>query len=838
MFRIAWRYLVSDKIRTLFTSVGIILSVSLIIIIGVLNLSMYKTFKHIYTESGGSTDIVVKKNNGFSEKDIEFINNIEGVQAIAPMCALNVKVYQNGIKQKVWTKGVSVDKDREMRNYSFIDGNWFTSENSREIIINEESARKLQIKYNDNVKLSTRAGTYSYKVVGIIENKGAGSSNELEMYTPLLAITGDSGFEGWHYALDINVEKDEQINDIAYIIQNEYGKIVTTKTLTEHLKVARKSLNNINMGFYVILIIVILSGMLFIYDTFIINLYERINNIGMLKAIGMNKRQMMKVFLWEGFLLGIFGSLTGAILGIFASMAILNVIKNMVYSNLKSFDISPGIFFLSIAIGFVISIVSCMIPAIKASNYSPVAALRHTEDYYESNKKKNKTLIYRIKFIMGIIMILLSFFYFNIIEQYITSDSPIRNFLLPIAYLLIFISFMLLNPMIMEKFLYIIKLISQKLLKREIILSTRNLARNSNRTNVIISFIVISIAISIGFNGMFNSLKQSMDYQMNKSVNCDILINTTWNLSVQDYEDKYTMLESLPDVKWLYYNRIEYFKDDDNESNTMIGVDSEKYKELGDTEILDGSLDDFYNDENVVLVGKYYIQNLGYKIGDSILLPGKSEDHEFLIAGIVNDFLYNGKVTYLHRDKLDNMMGNKLCNNIYIKSSNASNINDLINKIDSQIIKNDSSTITSSNDYIDNLRNEVSSSSWIFDIINILVLVIAVLGLANAILISILKRKDEISMLRSMGATQKFIQKMIFNESIITIVYGIIMGTILGIILAWRTKAIMEKVNYISLSFHVPFNFLCYIIIIVFICSIAATIYPASKASKTPIVDS
>ncbi len=837
MFGLALKFLKTDKIRTLFTSIGIILSVSLMIIIGVLNLSMYKTFKNIYTNESDNTDIIVKKNNGFSEQDIQFIQKIDGVAALTPKCSLDVSIYNNGKKEKVWTKGISVDTDRNLRDYLFIEGNWFSSKNSREIIINKQSAESLGIKYNDDIKVHTRSGAFNYKVIGIVEDKNLGSSQKLEMYTPLTAITSDSGFAGWYYILNIDVSKDELIDEVAYKIKNKFGNIVSTQTLTENLKVAKKSLDNIKMGLYAILIIVILSGMLFIYETFIIIIYERINTIGMLKALGMNKRQMIKMFLTEGLLLGIFGSAVGAVIGIFGSFVVLKIIKAAVYTNLSGFDISPSIFFTSIAVGLLMSIFACIIPAIKAGKYSPVKALKQNEQY---NMQKKVHVFPKLRLIIGLSMMVLSFFYFNIVEYNITSDTAIRNFLLPIGYVLIFISFIIINPILMGRFLAITNAVIKKFFRREVILSTRNLARNSSRTNVIISFIVISVAVSIGFNGMFNSLKQSMQFHLSNSINSDIIINTNWNLDNKESFDKYNRLENISEIDWIYYTRNEFFKDNNNESHTIIGIDKKKIREFGNIEILQGSAEYFFNEslnnKRTALVGKYYIKN-GYKIGDKISLPGKNKTFEFEIVGIVNDFIYNGKIVYIHRDMLDNMMENKLCNNIYIKSNKNTDVNLLINTIDSKIIQNDSSSISSSLDYKKELENEISSSSFIFDIINIIVLLIAVLGLMNAILISILRRKSEISMLRSIGSTQRFIQKMIFHESIIMIVYGTITGIILGTALAWKTKAIMESVNYSSIKFYIPFGFLIQIVFIVVIFSMIATIYPSLKASRTPIIN-
>jgi putative ABC transport system permease protein len=112
-----------------------------------------------------------------------------------------------------------------------------------------------------------------------------------------------------------------------------------------------------------------------IFNIMMMSVTERIKEIGIMRSIGTQKREVMSMFMYEAAILGIVGSLIGGVLSIIAGYAIsalaLNTTKYLfVWSS--AIPIIEGICF-----GIVISLACGIYPAWKAANLSPIEAMRH-----------------------------------------------------------------------------------------------------------------------------------------------------------------------------------------------------------------------------------------------------------------------------------------------------------------------------------------------------------------------------------------------------------------------------------------------------------------------------
>ena len=140
-------------------------------------------------------------------------------------------------------------------------------------------------------------------------------------------------------------------------------------------------------------LIMLLIATLGIINTMLMAVLERFKEIGMLGAMGMRKKEILGLFLLEGFFIGFLGSLTGCLIGGLGGLylekygwnlgimgpEISNVIAS-VYPIKDTFyaDMTFGILGFTLVFGTVVSILSSLYPAYRAVKVDPVKALRHT----------------------------------------------------------------------------------------------------------------------------------------------------------------------------------------------------------------------------------------------------------------------------------------------------------------------------------------------------------------------------------------------------------------------------------------------------------------------------
>jgi len=164
-------------------------------------------------------------------------------------------------------------------------------------------------------------------------------------------------------------------------IKNQQGKPIfelhTWEKLTPFANIARM-IDLMTLFIKIMLIAIVLVS---IMNVMIMAVYERISEIGTIAAIGTQPGRILSLFLWEGCLLGILGSLVGTMASL-AAMYLLNI-SHITFnfgreSNLLlTARIDPGqVAFIAVLV-IAVSILASLQPAFKASRMDPIEALRH-----------------------------------------------------------------------------------------------------------------------------------------------------------------------------------------------------------------------------------------------------------------------------------------------------------------------------------------------------------------------------------------------------------------------------------------------------------------------------
>lgn len=161
--------------------------------------------------------------------------------------------------------------------------------------------------------------------------------------------------------------------------QDKYQYDMATKTITEQID---STMNQVKMGLLGFAGVSILVAALMISIVVYISVLERTNEIGILRAIGARKKDILNIFVAESFIIG----LLSALIGIGVAVGVCNFINNVVYAFLQNFvnnapfmevaklPIKDGLFILVFCV--VLSMISGLYPSFKASRMDPIDALR------------------------------------------------------------------------------------------------------------------------------------------------------------------------------------------------------------------------------------------------------------------------------------------------------------------------------------------------------------------------------------------------------------------------------------------------------------------------------
>lgn len=141
------------------------------------------------------------------------------------------------------------------------------------------------------------------------------------------------------------------------------------------------ALNGISLVLMVILIAIVITG---IMNTMWIAIRERTREIGTLRAIGMQRGSVVRMFLWESFLLGVFGAVAGAVVGAMTAAALNSAnihvplsVQLFLMSDTLKLSVLPSALGGAIGLISVVTGIAALYPALRAARLKPVDAMSH-----------------------------------------------------------------------------------------------------------------------------------------------------------------------------------------------------------------------------------------------------------------------------------------------------------------------------------------------------------------------------------------------------------------------------------------------------------------------------
>ncbi|OGG07776.1 hypothetical protein A3D05_01245 [Candidatus Gottesmanbacteria bacterium RIFCSPHIGHO2_02_FULL_40_24] len=383
-----------NLLRTFLTSLGILIGVSSIILLIAVGLGL-KEFINNQFESLGSNILIVLpgsifqegglqagQNIGgvqFDEEDYRRLKKMEGIEYIAPAFIKTVTITGEGVSE-TGDLYATTEEIFPMRNLTLLTGGYFTAgditKRSKKAILGPKIAEKLFGKSEYALHKSVKIENLNFKVIGILESKGGGG-------------LGGPDFDSFVYvpyktAWSINKAKDfyaitVKATDIKFLPQLKQNiKDVLLKKYEENdFSVAEQEeiqsavsviFSVINLVLIAIAGISLIVGGIGIMNIMYVSVFERFHEIGIRRAVGATKKNILSQFLLESVIL----SLTGGILGLLLSFLITLIVSRYFPVKINIIAISVSLIS-SAAIGIIFGV----IPAKTASNLSPVEAIRY-----------------------------------------------------------------------------------------------------------------------------------------------------------------------------------------------------------------------------------------------------------------------------------------------------------------------------------------------------------------------------------------------------------------------------------------------------------------------------
>ena len=828
-----------NKKRTIVTIIGIILSTALMVGIGLL----FSSFQ----------DLMIRDTIGYSGKYEAKYNDVDLIKL-------------NDIKNKNFTYfyekpiGFSkIESSNEYKPYMYItsvnkeyfnelklvDGSFPKNENeiviSNHVITNGELNYKVgdivtfkygkrNIEGNDTLANSelvdgeflTNEGTYTYKIVGIVDRSNFESYSASGYTAFTVDVNSDKGNVNLYVMFNKNKKIIKQSEELAKEL-NYNGDINYNSTLLALY--GESTYGNVmsSMGGMMIIMLSLVSigCIIVIYNSFAISVMERKKEFGLLSSIGATKRQLSHTVFFEAVVVGLIGIILG-ILGAYIGIGCVILIINNLISDMLEYKLHlvTNPLFIIIPVIFMIIVigVSAFIPSRRASKVSPIEAIRQNDDI-KINKKKIRTSKLALK-LFGI-------------EGEIALKNIKRNkkkYRVTIVSLFISIVLFISFSSYMNYTLNTASSVMGEVPYDYQISSFGDDPNNDKEALDKINEIVKS-----------SDVKEYVSYSVS---NLSIIGNYTYSDEYLDFYKSAYGENGIKALNNLKYQSIYILVLDDNSYNKykkLIGLDKDsvillnKFKGVSygnnkrvnyDIPVINsGNINikicNFDNDDDVDTT-KYCNKKI-----DNIFVTNKSFD-------LIEEFSYMDYFKLIVNKKLYDSISDSSTHytQFNIISDNTNNIDKLTKELDKY-----------SNVNYTNIKEAMKQANNLILVVKILmygfislVTLIGVTSVFNTISTSMALRKREFAVLRSIGLTNRGFNKILFFESLFFGMKSLIFAIPVSIgitVLIHYALADMVSISTII----IPWKYIIISIVSVFVIVLLTMMYSTSKIKKHNIIE-
>ena len=389
--KMAWHAVVSNKLRSFLTMLGIIIGVvALIVLVSIANGATSSVTDQI--SDMGSSYLTVTINddeeNPLRLKELSEFSEPEEINEVAPVSWTSVTAktsYSNGTMTLTGTTGSYADiQDLELFSGRFLKQT-DVDNNSYVTVITKDTATELLGRADavgENIKLNGK----NFLVVGVVSSSdsdssdGSSSSVQLEGYIPFSTMTrlADNVLDvTMFYASGTDTGSLEPANKaLTELMLERFGQDEDAFSIVDQSEIMEAMsgvTNTMSLMIGGIAAISLLVGGIGIMNIMLVSVTERTREIGIRKAIGAGRGTIMMQFLIEALLV----SLMGCLAGIGLSWMILKAAA-VVMKNSMSFTMDMKVVWLSVIFSVLIGVLFGLYPANKAASKKPIDALRYS----------------------------------------------------------------------------------------------------------------------------------------------------------------------------------------------------------------------------------------------------------------------------------------------------------------------------------------------------------------------------------------------------------------------------------------------------------------------------
>ena len=822
MFRFALRDLWARRRRLLATSTAVVLGVAFLFATLTLADTLRSGLGSLYAEQNAGLDVTVRNSTVLGTDDLTRRSTLDASLADDLVAVDGVdRVRINWID------------DAELNAFDIVDGRPpapVAAGRPVEIVIDRRSATDgdLSVGSLTTVKTPQAIPAQVVGIAGFAGGDGLGAATwvaftEADARRLLLADPAAAGGGAAVTSLAVVAAEDVDTitlrDSIARVLPAEAEALTGDELTGEYVAAAESDfIGFIRLFLLAFAAIALLVATLSIYNTFSILVAQRTRQSALLRAIGASRRQVLTATLLEGLLTAVVASAVGLVVGYGLGVGLRELLAAFALDLPGSFVVSTTSTAVAATTGVVVTVVACLLPALRSTGVAPLAALREAA-VDRSSASTGRAIVGGLLTAAGVVVA---------VTAAASSDGAFAR--AGLGALLVVVGAVVVGPVIVGP---VSTLLGTPLRGESGRMAVRNARRNPRRTAATASGLLVGTAVVVLFTVMGSSVTASIDDTIDRTFGGDLVVLQE-SFSGASIDPAFApAIEATDNVETAAAMAIGPALVDGVESE-VSAVDPARFGAVLDLGHTSGDVRALVSGQFAASVDE--AESRGWTLDDSVemtLVDGTSRTLTLAALYTETDIAGNVVVDVADVNRSAGFEGDLV---VLIGIADGVDEATAAATVDAVGTAFGAPGAQTRAQYLDSVGSDVQVLlGLIYGLLGLAIL-IAVMGIANTLALSMHERTRELGLLRAVGQTRRQLRTTVRWEALLIALFGTTAGVGIGVFLGWAlTRAIAAQEG--SAVFAVPVGQIVVIIGLGALAGVTAAVRPARRAARLDVLD-
>ncbi|MBI3013689.1 MAG: ABC transporter permease [Candidatus Tectomicrobia bacterium] len=764
-----WSHLREHRLRNLLTLFGVVLGVAVTLAVRLANTSVERSFVESFEAAAGRSQLEVSRGDlGLEETLLLKVSAVDGVAEVVPRIEENATVA--GSRETLLFLGLDLLSANPFRDFPLTgtrDSRDFLSllVDPHSVLLPRPAADTLGLAPGRRFEVVTDRGAVDLVVRGVIE---AGKDRKLLL--PRHTVLLDLSAAQWLF------RKAGKIDRIGIVLRPEASEAAVRSRIAAlgngsftvdrpqaRTRQIEKMIASFQLNLRILSFLALGVGVFLIYNALSFAVVTRREEIGVLRALGMGRSQILALFLAEGALYGLSGSLLGILLGWGLAGSALKMMARTVGA-LYVAGVTPRLIadpqgiVLGILLGLGAALAGTLIPALEAARIVPREAL--SRGSYEERGESRWTLWGAV----GLGLLVLAGLCANQ-----KPVGPVPLFGYGAAFLTV-AGFAFLSPAAIVLISILVRPLAVRVCAQVGALGVDSFRRALRRNAIAVAALLISVAMLVGLWTMVHSFRLTVEQWIAGTIRADLVVYPAGHFEGrrQGRLDPAlpSRIERLPGVEAVdRYREVRIsFR---GEPVVLASGQFSRLRDYRNLRFRAGDGREIFNRagrDRGAVVTESFARRFGVREGDKIPLPALSGIRDYTVYGVFYDYSTDQGLILIDRQRFLDDFGDAGLSTIPVFLRPGASTDQVRREI-VEILDRPGEAVVQTNREIREKVLEIFDQTFVLTkALELIAVAVAVLGVISALLASVVERTRETGILRAVGCAPSQLRRIVLTR--------------------------------------------------------------------------